>query len=51
MLEDLLIINAGGQLLYSWHPEGKLNDRDDLISGFLSALNSFGFKRVKRVQP
>ncbi len=41
MLEDLLIITEGGQLLYSWHSEIKEEKDDDLISGFLSALNSF----------
>ncbi|MEJ2251908.1 MAG: hypothetical protein P8Y97_19895, partial [Candidatus Lokiarchaeota archaeon] len=41
MINDLFIINEGGQLLYSWHPEGKEESQDDLISGFLTALNNF----------
>ena len=41
MLEDLLIITEGGQLLFSWHSEKRKEKDDDLISGFLSALNSF----------
>ncbi|MBN1802664.1 MAG: hypothetical protein JW891_14225 [Candidatus Lokiarchaeota archaeon] len=43
-MEDLFIINEGGQLIFSWHPKDKINNlqnNDDLISGFLSALNSF----------
>jgi len=41
MIDDLLIINDTGQLLYSWHPEGSPNEnQDDLISGFFSALNT-----------
>ncbi|MFX0071691.1 MAG: hypothetical protein ACFFAO_11440 [Candidatus Hermodarchaeota archaeon] len=39
-MEDLLIITESGQLLYSWHREGNITD-DDLISGFLTALNTF----------
>ena len=41
-MDDLFIINESGQLLYSWHSESisKTSD-DDLISGFLSALDSF----------
>ncbi|MFW9828967.1 MAG: hypothetical protein ACFFEY_15365 [Candidatus Thorarchaeota archaeon] len=42
MLEDLLIINESGALLYNWHPEGHEGNRDnDLLSGFLTAINSF----------
>ncbi len=43
-MDDLFIINEGGQLIFSWHPKDQINDaqnNDDLISGFLSALNSF----------
>jgi len=43
-MEDLFIINEGGQLIFSWHPSDVFRDpnkNDDLISGFLSALNSF----------
>ncbi len=42
MIEDLLIINEAGALLFNWHPEG-YNDEgdDDLLSGFLTAMNSF----------
>ncbi|MFX1391382.1 MAG: hypothetical protein ACFE9Z_15060 [Promethearchaeota archaeon] len=42
MIEDLLIINEAGALLYNWHPEGHKGDgKDDLLSGFLTAMNSF----------
>ncbi len=42
MIEDLLIINESGALLYNWHPESyKGNGNDDLLSGFLTAMNSF----------
>ncbi|MFX1523318.1 MAG: hypothetical protein ACFFCC_07440 [Promethearchaeota archaeon] len=42
MIEDLLIINESGALLYNWHPQGYLSDgKEDLLSGFLTAINSF----------
>jgi len=42
MIEDLLIINESGALLYNWHPKGHKGDgNDDLLSGFLTAMNSF----------
>jgi hypothetical protein len=42
MIEDLLIFNEAGALLYNWHPEGyKSEGDDDLLSGFLTAMNSF----------
>ncbi|TXT58393.1 MAG: hypothetical protein BAJALOKI2v1_380004 [Promethearchaeota archaeon] len=43
MIEDLFIINEGGQLLYSWHNKktGEEQNEDDLVSGFLTALNNF----------
>ncbi|MFX1444702.1 MAG: hypothetical protein ACFFHV_14915, partial [Promethearchaeota archaeon] len=42
MIEDLLIINDSGLLLFGWHPEGVSGeDQDNLISGFFTALNSF----------
>ncbi len=42
MLDDLFIITDAGQLLYSWHWEESAKVRDDdLISGFLTAINSF----------
>ncbi|MFX0000307.1 MAG: hypothetical protein ACFE9Q_09495 [Candidatus Hodarchaeota archaeon] len=42
MIDDLLIINDSGALLYKWHPEGyKGIGDDDLLSGFLTAMNSF----------
>lgn len=42
MLDDLLIINESGSLLFNWHPEGaKESGDDDLLSGFLTAINSF----------
>ena len=42
MIDGLLIINDTGALLYSWHPENYEGDgKDDLFSGFLTAINSF----------
>ena len=42
MIDDLLIINESGALLYNWHPHGYVSDgREDLLSGFLTALDSF----------
>jgi hypothetical protein len=42
MIDDLLIINESGALLYNWHPRGYESDgKDDLLSGFLTALDSF----------
>jgi hypothetical protein len=42
MIEALLIINEAGALLYNWHPKGyKGEGNDDLLSGFLTAMNSF----------
>lgn len=42
MIEDLLIINESGALLYNWHPKGFVsNGKEDLLSGFLTAINSF----------
>ncbi|MBD3338519.1 MAG: hypothetical protein GF353_05400 [Candidatus Lokiarchaeota archaeon] len=46
MLEDLLIVNNSDQVLYSWHPDNRKNAMDDLVGGFLSALN--GFATVER---
>lgn len=41
-MDELFIINETGQLLYSWHlKESEKSSDDDLISGFLTALNSF----------
>ncbi len=43
-MEELFVITDGGQLLFSWHPEGtpkEEGEKDDLISGFLTALNTF----------
>ncbi len=41
-MDDLFIINSAGILLYSWHLKKEEVPTDDsLISGFLSALNSF----------
>lgn len=43
-MDELFIINEGGQLLYSWHSKidtsAPLKD-DDLIGGFLTAMNTF----------
>ncbi|MFW9824446.1 MAG: hypothetical protein ACFFE4_15995 [Candidatus Thorarchaeota archaeon] len=42
MIEDLLIINESGALLYNWHPKDFVSDgKEDLLSGFLTAINSF----------
>jgi len=42
MIEALLIINDSGALLYNWHPETYIGEgNDDLLSGFLTAINSF----------
>jgi len=42
MIDGLLIINDSGALLYNWHPENYEGDgKDDLFSGFLTAINSF----------
>ena len=40
-IEDLFIINDGGILLYSWHAREVKEGGDDLVSGFLSAINTF----------
>ncbi|MFX1365318.1 MAG: hypothetical protein ACFFCE_03595 [Promethearchaeota archaeon] len=42
MLDDLFIITDTGQLIFSWHWEESDSVKDDdLISGFLTALDSF----------
>ena len=42
MIDGILIINDSGALLYNWHPESYEGDgKDDLFSGFLTAINSF----------
>jgi len=42
MIDALLIINESGSLIFNWHPESNNDEaRDDLLSGFLTALNSF----------
>ncbi|MBN1215412.1 MAG: hypothetical protein JXA99_08200 [Candidatus Lokiarchaeota archaeon] len=42
MIEDLLVITEAGQAIYGWHQKGNNKDfNDDLVSGFLTALNSF----------
>jgi hypothetical protein len=52
MIEALLIINESGALLFNWHPEGMDDEgRDDLLSGFLTALNSFAtFERGEDIK-
>ncbi|MFW9865620.1 MAG: hypothetical protein ACFFEN_05925 [Candidatus Thorarchaeota archaeon] len=52
MIDDLLIINESGALLYQWHPEGYVSDgKEDLLSGFLTALNSFAtFERGEDIK-
>jgi hypothetical protein len=42
LIDGLLIINDTGALLYNWHPKNYVGDgKDDLFSGFLTAINSF----------
>ncbi|MFX0017815.1 MAG: hypothetical protein ACFFDL_08895 [Promethearchaeota archaeon] len=42
MIGDLLIINDTGALLYHWHPDSnKKEDKADLLSGFLTAMDNF----------
>jgi hypothetical protein len=42
MIDGILIINDSGALLYNWHPKNYEGDaKDDLFSGFLTAINSF----------
>ena len=51
MIDDIFVITEGGQLLYSWHPEGRIEEKDDLITGFLTALNSFAtFERGEDIK-
>ncbi|MBY8983669.1 MAG: hypothetical protein KGD65_01225 [Candidatus Lokiarchaeota archaeon] len=52
MIEDLLIINESGALLYNWHPQGFVsNGKEDLFSGFLTAINSFAtFERGEDIK-
>jgi len=52
MIEDLLIINEAGALLFNWHPEGIDDEgKDDLLSGFLTALDSFAtFERGEDIK-
>lgn len=52
MIDDLLIINEAGNLLYNWHPQGEDADgKDDLLSGFLTAINSFAtFERGEDIK-
>ena len=52
MIEDLQIINEAGALLFNWHPEGIDDEgKDDLLSGFLTALNSFAtFERGEDIK-
>jgi hypothetical protein len=41
MIDDLFIIYEGGQLMYSWHAKETKIDEDHMISGFLTAINTF----------
>lgn len=42
MINELFVLNTGGQVIYSWHhDEQEEESKDDLVGGFLSALNSF----------
>lgn len=52
MIEDLLIFNEAGTLLYNWHPSGKeISTDDDLFSGFLTAINTFAvFERGEDIK-
>ena len=52
-MKDVFIITDGGQLLYSWHSktDRKEGESDELISGFLSALNTFAtFERGEDIK-
>lgn len=45
-MDEFFVITDGGQLLYSWHSEDltknvNANKDDDLIGGFLTAINTF----------
>jgi hypothetical protein len=52
MIDDLLIINESGALLFNWHPEEVVSDgQDDLLSGFLTAIDSFAtFERGEDIK-
>jgi hypothetical protein len=52
MIDALLIINEAGSLLYNWHPKGSEQEgKDDLFSGFLTAINSFAtFERGEDIK-
>ena len=52
MIDGILIINDSGALLYNWHPENYEGDgKDDLFSGFLTAINSFAtFERGEDIK-
>ncbi|MFX0056663.1 MAG: hypothetical protein ACFE85_04815 [Candidatus Hodarchaeota archaeon] len=42
LFEDILIINDTGALLYHWHPKiEKKEEKADLLSGFLTAIDNF----------
>jgi hypothetical protein len=42
MINELFVLNTGGQVIYSWHHDEQQEDsKDELVGGFLSALNSF----------
>ncbi|MBD3227592.1 MAG: hypothetical protein GF329_05325 [Candidatus Lokiarchaeota archaeon] len=41
MIDDLFIIYEGGQLMYSWHAKKTKVDEDHMISGFLTAIDTF----------
>jgi len=41
IIDDLMIIAEGGSLLFSWHGTEDVTTDDDLVSGFLSAIDSF----------
>ncbi len=41
MIEDLFVINDAGTLLYSWHQFISTDGKDELISGFFTAMNAF----------
>jgi len=52
MIDGILIINDSGALLYNWHPENYEGDgKDDLFSGFLTAIDSFAtFERGEDIK-
>ena len=43
-MDEIFVLTEGGQLIFSWHSkeiERDPNKDDDIIAGFLTAINSF----------